>query len=350
MDLTRRLPGLPAAAAEITAFAAEVGPPSSGPVHCVGGRTQWGLGGEAVPAREVSAPARVVSHEPGEMIVRVRAGTPLAELQAELAAGGQYVALEAEEPERATVGGVLACGHSGIRRLGRGPVRDTVLEVTAVTASGDVVRAGAPLVKNVTGYDLCRLFVGSFGSLAFLAEVVLRCQPVPEVERWWQSDTADPFAVLAGLFRPLSVLWDGTRTWVGLAGYGDDVDAQARRLLTPAGFEEVPAPPSTGTLPRRRSVSPAALRDLPGSGGAGSWLAEVGVGVVHCDEAGAFSLPVPAVSVGITALHRRLKERFDPSGRLNPGRDPLAGAGAVGAVTAEGVAAGAGSAGGLEKK
>jgi NAD dependent epimerase/dehydratase family enzyme len=82
------------------------------------------------------------------------------------------VPLDPVDPERATVGGVLAVGESGIRRLRYGPVRDTVLEVRFVNAAGKVVKAGGPVVKNVTGYDLCRLLVGSVGTLGFLAEVV----------------------------------------------------------------------------------------------------------------------------------------------------------------------------------
>jgi len=320
----------------LEAFADLVG--ASGAVAVEGGRTQWSLGGPADPdARLVRAPSGVVSHEPEEMIVRVRAGTPLEELRAATAEAGQFAALEASEPALATVGGVLACGRSGVRRLGWGPVRDAVLEVTAVDAGGSLIRAGAPLVKNVTGFDLCRLLVGSLGTLALIAEVVLRCKPLPEVERWWRAEGADPFGVAATLYRPLSVLWDGRCTWVGLAGYGADVDDQERRLLRPSGFEEVAGPPP---LPGggRWSYPPAALAGLPGAAG-GPWLAEIGVGVVHTaagdppfDPAShvrpaaaapsAFQ-PGPAHQPALAAIHRRLKEAFDPAGRLNPWRSPL---------------------------
>jgi glycolate oxidase FAD binding subunit len=252
------------------------------------------------------------------MVVRVRAGTTVAELAAVTAARGQFAALEADQPERATVGGVLAVGRSGLRRLGWGPVRDAVLEVTAVTAEGRLIRAGAPLVKNVTGFDLARLFVSSIGTLALLAEVVLRCRPLPEAEVWFASPDADPFAVAGSLYRPLSVLWDGTTTWVGLSGYRSDIEAQRRSVLG-ASFTPVSSPPARPG-PHRCSVPPARLAHLPAGAG---WLAEIGVGVVHCSAPVAAAIPAAPPSAGVASLHRHIKERFDPEGRLNPGRSPL---------------------------
>lgn len=296
---------------DLAGFAAEVGGVDDGPVTCVGGRTQWDVGGPVVPsAREVRAPTGIVEFEPAEMVVRVRAGTTVAELDAALADGGQQVALDPAAPATATVGGVLAVGRSGLRRLRYGPIRDAVLEVRCVMAEGQLVKAGGPVVKNVSGFDLGRLLVGSLGTLGFLAEVVLRCSPVPTVAQWLRSpERTDPFAARDRLFRPSSVLWDGTSTWTLLEGHAADVAAE-RRALGP-GWVEVEGPPP---LPSggRRSVRPSELRDLQGS----SFVAEVGVGTIHVGG------PVPATSVdpSTAELHRRVKEAFDPTGRMNPGR------------------------------
>src|SRR3954471_9116054 len=168
--------------AELDVFAKEVG--DHGPVTCVGGRTQWDVGGAvSTDVREVHAPSGVVTFDPAEMTVRVRAGTTVAELADALAGGGQMVPLDPVDPTKATVGGVLAVGESGLRRLRYGPVRDTLLEARFVNATGKVVKAGGPVVKNVTGFDLCRVLVGSVGTLGFLVEVVLRAQPLPSVQR-----------------------------------------------------------------------------------------------------------------------------------------------------------------------
>jgi glycolate oxidase FAD binding subunit len=294
-------------------FAAEVGGPDDGPVTVVGGRSQWEVGGPVAPdAREVVAPSGLVEFEPAEMTARARAGTTVAALNAELAEGGQMVALPEPAPG-ATVGGVLAVGRSDVRRLGRGPLRETLLQARYVSADGLIVTAGGPTVKNVTGFDLCRLLVGSLGTIGLLAEVTLRTRPVPEAATWLSGE-ADPFALRAALYRPTSLLWDGTRTWVLLEGREADVAAQAA-IAHSHGLVEVASGPTLP--PHRRSMRPGDLRQLGGASAA--FVAEVGVGLVHQAEAPPPSPPGPAVA----DLNRRVRQSFDPTGRLNPGRDPL---------------------------
>ncbi|MBV8159558.1 MAG: FAD-binding protein [Acidimicrobiia bacterium] len=288
---------------DLTAFADDVG--SEGPVTVVGGRSRWDVGGAVdAAARQVRAPAGIAELEPAEMTVRCGAGTTVAALNAALAEHGQSVALSGTDAH-GTVGGALAVGHSGVRRLHQGPVRDVLLEARYVSAEGRLIKAGGPTVKNVSGFDLCRLLVGSLGTLGFLAEVVLRCRPRPAASRWF-AGRAEPFDLLHRLHRPSSILWDGTTTWLLLEGHPADVEAQARV----AGLTETDGPPA---LPSggRLSLRPSLLRTLTGT-----FIAEVGVGIVHTPG------PPPPVTLTpeVRELHRRVKEAFDPRGRLNPGR------------------------------
>lgn len=286
---------------DLTAFAEAVGP--TGPVTCCGMATR---GGPVDGVRTVHAPAGIEWVQPAEMTVRCGAGTPMAELDDALAAHGQAVAI----PPTGTVGGALAVGRSGVRRLGYGPVRDALLQARYVSAAGDVVKAGGPTVKNVSGFDLCRLLVGSRGTLGFLGDVILRTRPRARVERWY-TGAVQPDDVLGTLYRPVSVLWDGTTTFVLLEGDERDVAAQ----VNPLGLGEVDGPPPLPTG-GRRSVPPGSLPSMTGT-----FVAEVGVGVVHHSD----PPPLRAADRTLVELHRRIKREFDPSGRLNPGVDPLDG-------------------------
>ena len=287
---------------DLSAFAEAVG--QHDPVGIIGAGTRHPAPG----GRLVRAPGGIAEYQPEEMTVRCGAGTPVAELEAALAEHGQETAI----PSGGTVGGALAVGRSDVLRLGRGPVREVLLQARFVGAAGDVVKAGGPTVKNVSGYDLCRLLVGSWGTLGFLGEVIMRTRPVPAT-RVWIAGVADPFALLARLYRPQSVLWDGMRVWVCLAGHPLDVADQTRL----AGLRVVDGPPP---LPDggRASMAPSALRDLPCTVG-GRFVAEVGVGVVHLDR----PIPRPPPPASVVELHRRIKSLFDPTGRLNPGLDVL---------------------------
>jgi glycolate oxidase FAD binding subunit len=291
---------------DLASFAEEVS--GSGPVAVEGGRTQWEIGGAPDPSvRLVRAPAGIAEIAADEMTVCCGAGTLVTELDAALAEHGQCVALPAWDG--ATVGGVLAVGRSGIRRLGYGPVRDTLLQARYVSAEGRVVKAGGPTVKNVSGYDLCRLLVGSLGTVGLIGEVILRTRPLPAASRWFTAETSEPAALVAALYRPISVLWNGEGVWVLLEGHPADVEALASAShLVPA--EGPPALP-----PHRWSISPTEVTALTGT-----FVAEVGVGVVYHAQ----RQPERAVDPAVADLTRRIRNLFDPERRLNPGRDVLA--------------------------
>lgn len=282
---------------DLSEFANDIG--DERPVSIAGMGTR---GGPVDGVHTVMAPSGVEWVQPDEMTVRCGAGTPLDELDAALAVHGQSVAI----PPSGTVGGALAVGQSGIRRLGYGPVRDVLLQAQYVDARARVVKAGGPTVKNVSGFDLCRLLVGSRGTLGFLGDVILRTRPRAGFEQWFTTD-ADPFELFPKLYRPTSVLWDGHQTWVLLEGHERDVTGQATRHGLHAG-EPPAALPSGG----RWSLPPSELHELVGSG---SFVAEIGVGIVHHEH----PAPVRPVDAAVVELHRRLKHEFDPTGRLNPG-------------------------------
>jgi glycolate oxidase FAD binding subunit len=305
----------------LTSFAAEVG--ETGPVSVAGGRTRWLLGGPLDDtARIVAAPSGIVEHQPAEMTVRVLAGTPVAELTAALAEAGQRCAL----PNRGgTVGGAVAVGQNHLGVLARGRVRSSVLAVTYVSAEGRLVTGGGATVKNVSGYDLPRLFTGSLGTLGALGEVVLRTNPIPATSSWFVVDGADAAGVADvwdRLYRPSTVLWNGQRVWVHLEGHADDVAAESRLLSESATVEEVDGPPM---LPAERlSVPPLEIPrlvdDLQAVGDGSEVVAEYGVGVVHTTAEAGATVSTPDLDHVAAEVCARVKAAFDPSGRLNPGR------------------------------
>ena len=134
-------------------------------------------------ALRVGAYRGVLSYHPEELVVVVRAGTRLVELERVLADSGQILAFEPPHfGPGATVGGTVACGLSGPRRPYAGACRDFVLGVRCLNGRGEDLRFGGQVIKNVAGYDLARLLTGSLGTLAVLLEISLRVAPAPELE------------------------------------------------------------------------------------------------------------------------------------------------------------------------
>lgn len=275
----------------------------------------------------VSAPAGIVELQPDEMTVVCGAGTPINELRTALAKVGQYVNLPDGLSGPGTVGGALAEGRSDIYRLGRGPVRDTLLQVRYVNHDGQVVTAGGPTVKNVSGFDLCRLLIGSRGQLGYFGETILRTRPLPQSSRWFVVSDANQTVVATVLrifYRPASVLWDGDKVWFCIEGNPKDCAAMIQRISDDLPvITEISGPPDLSLYPYRQSVPPQHLADVvreSARSGSHKVIVEAGVGIVH-HQVPPETLPIQN---GISILHRRILVQFNPTGRLNPGIEILA--------------------------
>ena len=196
--------------------------------------------------------ARLVEHEPGDLTATVEAGMTIAALQAVLRGRGQWLSLDPADAERATLGGVLSADASGPRRHLYGTARDLLIGVTVVTADAAVVKGGGKVVKNVAGYDLPKLFIGSYGTLGVIVEATLKLRPVPEDERLvalrfarLKDAAAAVRALLASDLIPNAVeLLDATAATALVAGVAGDAPGLGKTL---AGAPPA-TPPPTGAL------------------------------------------------------------------------------------------------------
>jgi glycolate dehydrogenase FAD-binding subunit len=154
------------------------------PIKIVGGNSKEFLGRSITGITlDMADYSGIISYEPTELYITVRAGTKLTDVKQILAEQGQMLAFEPPEiNEYTTIGGVVATGMSGPRRPYTGSVRDFVLGVRCINGLAKDMRFGGQVMKNVAGYDLSRLLTGSFGTLAIIVEVTLKVIPIPEFE------------------------------------------------------------------------------------------------------------------------------------------------------------------------
>jgi glycolate oxidase FAD binding subunit len=154
-------------------------------IYPLGGRTMLDVGqppSKLGTAVDLGGLTGVIDYPARDMTITVQAGITLAELQRLLAAEGQRLPIDVPRPEQATLGGALATNISGSRRLGAGTLRDYVIGISTVNDEGQETKAGGRVVKNVAGYDLCKLHIGALGTLGIVTQVTLKVRPRPETQ------------------------------------------------------------------------------------------------------------------------------------------------------------------------
>lgn len=298
----------------------------------------------------------VIDHEPTELVITACSGTPLTEVEAALAQHHQMLAFEPPHfGASATLGGVIACGLAGPRRMTAGSIRDFVLGATLLDGRADVLTFGGKVMKNVAGYDVSRALAGSLGTLGMILDVSLKVMPLPATEQTLRFELPEAHAVRrtnewAGQPWPISATaWFDGALSVRLSGATAGVRAAQAKLggtLVADGkaFWTTLREQTHGFFKRadpatlwRLSVPPSAMPLNLGATliewrGAQRWIwstspaaeirAKVQAAGGHAtafrqhDRNDVFHPLAPALA----QIHRRLKKEFDPAGIFNPGR------------------------------
>jgi glycolate oxidase FAD binding subunit len=327
------------------------------PLRIVGGNSK-AFYGPPVTGDELDVkPYRgIIEYEPSELVISVRAGTPLREVEAALAERGQMLPFEPPYfGEHATIGGCVATGLSGPARASRGSVRDFVLGVRIIDGLGLDQRFGGKVIKNVAGYDVSRLMTGALGTLGVITEASFKILPLPMTQETISFELTAEKAIdqinrWAAQPLPLSATCHaGDRLWVRLSGTSSAVATAKTKL----GGEMISSPNEfwnsireqtndffKSSLPLWRLSVPSvatpislAGKQLIEWGGAQRWLlSDVsnetirdavekigGHATRFRNDRGNGAIFHP-LAPAIATLHRRLKSTFDQRGILNPGR------------------------------
>ncbi|MFT5482518.1 MAG: glycolate oxidase FAD binding subunit [Halieaceae bacterium] len=322
---------------------------------CGGGSKALDGGGVAAEKLDLTCHSGVVSYEPSELVVTVRCGTSLAELDGLLAENGQMLACESPSLRGvATVGGTVACGLSGPRRPYAGSLRDFVLGVNMINGLGELLRFGGQVMKNVAGYDLSRLQVGAYGQLGAVLEVSLKVVPKPqrELTRYYEfAALEEAVRYTSGLIAqsvPLSgSCYHGNRLSLRFSGSTKTLDKLESSLGGEPGDDSHWLQLNNRELdffqssrwPLWRVSLPEGVQELPFPGdclyewgGCLRWFSGEADGEAlrrWCTERGGYAtlhrnartpehgyaLPNPALQ----GWHDRLRDAFDPQRVFNPG-------------------------------
>jgi glycolate oxidase FAD binding subunit len=233
--------------------AAEIVRAAQAPFDIEGGGTRAGFGRPRQGARLSTARLTgIVFHEPAEMTLRARAGTPLAEVEARIAQAGQMLPFEPMDPRplfgtagEPTVGGLVATALAGPRRISAGAVRDNTLGVRLVNGLGEITSAGGRVMKNVTGLDLVKIACGAHGTLGLITEATFKLLPKPRAEATVVIRRLDDARAAAAMARALGSPYgvsgaatihagmgrDWPRTVLRVEGFEDSVAYRAERLI-----------------------------------------------------------------------------------------------------------------------
>ena len=294
---------------------------TTGPLQIAGAGTAATWAGSLAPVDAVLSTGGltgIVSHNPGDMTVAVRAGTPLAALHDELAEHAQHVSLDAARiGEGATVGGLLATADAGPAALVFGSLRDLVIGVTLVLADGTLARAGGHVIKNVAGYDLAKVVHGSYGTLAVIAEVVLRLHPVPKAAVTVElpcslAEAAEVAArVLGGPTEPAALEWTSDDLLLlRIEGTPAALEARTARVRELLGAGAA----VSGGAGVRSSANDGSGAGAADAGGA---AADAGGGAAGADGAGAVDGPAAAGAGAVDPWERHAAlTRGDPAGAV----------------------------------
>ena len=283
--------------------------------------------GSRVESIDLQRLTGIQEYHPEDLTVTVQTGTTLAELQSELRKHGQWLPVDPPNPAQITIDRLLNENLSGPRRFGYGTIREHLLGITAVLADGRIIHNGGKVVKNVAGFDVCKLFVGSRWSLGIVVEATFKLWPQPVEERFLATECHTPAHAdeLLGKLRqsPITPIildlysFDGA-TWtlvLGLAGTSAEVEWQSSEAAR-FGFNAAPFVNEDRfwngpTTPRRASVLPSRLISEIQRLQPREFVSRAGNGVIYY-RGGAAPTPVQIPK----SLNQRVKEIFDPKAIL----------------------------------